>query len=243
MFKLAVLCLALVLCVACDSDDDDAGQTDAGITPLALELDLVFSKGEDGSRWFRLFYRNLDGACCDPESGFPQTGQCTVFTDGYFCCAAGVFRCLTELRLEQAGEVVVTLDLTTLTGEAAGMLDIATGAAELVLLGCGGEVRVPFQVEDVPLPALQSVTRTGDSVEVVWTEPAAAQLSLYRTRAAASFDMKVCKADGIQALLEAPTGLDFTVTPLAAPQTVQTPVGQVRVWNGSELFEVIPPGE
>lgn len=222
----------------------DATPVDAAFgTPTLLDVDVLV-----GPMGTVIYPREPNRPCICGEAEFPARGGCAYMSDVPSCrCDPYPGSCLSEIRVDQAGQVVGTSSLERLRYGAAytssGDPNLAA-QTELVFIGCGGVARVPISRPAFEPPELTQLSLSPTQLRATWPPTTAGEQSILHVTE--GFGSAWCHAPtpGDSAVPEAYFYYDARVMPyrVSAPEVHQTPLGEIRVWRAvSNTYRVYMP--
>jgi hypothetical protein len=193
-----------------------------------------------------LYARELGSDCTCTAGEWPEPGECVSSSDGVSCtCEPAPASCLDRFRIERAGAVLADGPYDSdLGGGEPLSADLATSPTELVVTGCGGQARIPLPaVADLPQPTIEQVTDDGQALTIAWSSTPAAASAL--VTGGDGFVSRVCHdltgaVDLPSVRAELAEEARVSVHAFTAPESVDTPLGEARIWAGGRTAEAIP---
>jgi hypothetical protein len=233
----SVLLVCAVATAAACGGEAPRGDLDAEAADPELDLFVLVS-----DRTVYISAREVDRPCSCSIGEVPPISECVSTSDAIECdCSPHPADCLERLRLEEGGERIASGGVSGYAGT--GQVSANDGLLtrtdiELIVIGCGGEARIPLTPSEPPIPTLSSVEDTESGVRVVWTTTpaqAGAFLSLD-----AGYGGPVCRvANETEYLFESgPVGgtsfFRAVVHAFEPVVDVQTDLGVAHVYAGGE---------
>jgi hypothetical protein len=226
-----------------DAEDADSVEVDDPLVVLDIEL-LV------GRESVVFFASERDRPCDCSNRSFPTPGQCTILTDYTYCdCEPAPASCLREMRVEREGQVIASqaYDPGSLGLGSMAVPELASSTGnELVLEGCGATARIPLPQVSLGEPVVTRISHDDEEVTFHW-EADGAETGLGTM--GRGFGADACHGDqpGETRVPLVVTSLGWPwahFTAVAGGDTVETPLGRVRVWQirDTELADVMITG-
>lgn len=137
-----------------------------------FDIDIVVSYST-----VTLRLRDVSQPICEPDQYFPRPGECAAYTDTDSCGTGDRDVCLTRVAVERDGFELASGELRSWF-HSIQIVDpeeslFTRGEVELVIEGCGGDLRVPLGAPTTAPPRLTDLTIDGSYVRG-WVAPTGA---------------------------------------------------------------------
>lgn len=193
-----------------------------------------------------LYARERGSDCTCTAGEWPDPGDCVGASDGVSCtCEPAPASCLQHFRLEREGVVLADEPYASELGGGEHLsADLSNSPTDLVVTGCGGQARIEIPaVADLPKPSIDQVTDDGQALRITWSSTPAAPSAL--VIGGDGFVARVCHdltgaVDLPSVRAELAEEAHVSVHAFTAPASIDTPLGQARVWAGGRTTDTIP---